>query len=48
MKLTTLPDIYNTLAGIGSGNGDAFEIIMDDELIVQARNCIDEMIRLGG
>ncbi|EWM52933.1 quinolinate synthase NadA [Ruminococcus flavefaciens] len=48
MKLTTLPDIYNTLAGIGSGNGDAFEIIMDDELIVQARKCIDEMIRLGG
>ena len=48
MKLTTLPDIYNTLAGIGSGNGDAFEIIMDNELIVQARKCIDEMIRLGG
>ncbi len=48
MKLTTHPDIYNTLAGIGSGNGDAFEIIMDDELIVQARKCIDEMIRLGG
>ena len=48
MKLTTLPDIYNTLVGIGGGDGDAFEIIMDDELITKARKCIDEMIRLGG
>ena len=48
MKLTTLPDVYNTLVGIGGGNGDAFEILMDDELIAQARKCIDEMIRLGG
>ena len=48
MKLTTLPDIYNTLVGIGGGDGDAFEILMDDELIAQARKCIDEMIRLGG
>lgn len=46
MKLTTLPDVYNSLLGID--NGDAFEIIMDDELIAQARKCIDEMIRLGG
>ena len=48
MKLTTLPDIYNTLVGIGGGDGDAFEILMDDELITKARKCIDEMIRLGG
>ncbi len=46
MKLTTLPDVYNTLAGMD--NGDAFEILMDDELIASARRCIDEMIRLGG
>lgn len=46
MKLTTLPDVYNTLKGIE--NGEAFEILMSDELIVNARKCIDEMIRLGG
>lgn len=48
MKLTTLPDIYNTLLAIGGKGGEAFEILMDDELIAQARKCIDEMIRLGG
>ena len=48
MKLTTLPDVYNALVGIGGGDGDAFEILMDDELIEKARKCIDEMIRLGG
>lgn len=46
MKLTTLPDVYNSLMGMNNGN--AFEIIMSDELIVSARKCIDEMIRLGG
>lgn len=46
MKLTTLPDVYNTLAGINGG--DAYEILMDDELIAGSRKCIDEMIRLGG
>ncbi|MBR2283167.1 MAG: quinolinate synthase NadA [Ruminococcus sp.] len=46
MKLTTLPDVYNSL--LGMDNGEAFEIIMDDELITSARRCIDEMIRLGG
>lgn len=46
MKLTTLPDVYNTLKGIPTG--EAFEIIMDDKLIADARKCIDEMIRLGG
>jgi len=29
-------------------SGEAFEILMDDELIASARRCIDEMIRLGG
>ena len=47
MKITTLPDVYSSLLGIG-GKGSAFEILMDDELIAQARKCIDEMIRLGG
>ncbi len=46
MKLTTLPDVYNTLRGISTG--EAFEILMDDKLIADARKCIDEMIRLGG
>ena len=46
MKLTTLPDVYNSL--LGMDNGEAFEILMDDQLITDARKCIDEMIRLGG
>ena len=46
MKLTTLPDVYNSLLGMDSG--EAFEIIMDEQLIADARRCIDEMIRLGG
>ena len=46
MKLTTLPDVYNSLMGMSDGS--AFEIIMSDELISSARRCIDEMIRLGG
>ncbi len=46
MKLTTLPDVYNTL--LGMDNGEAFEMLMSDELIASARKCIDEMIRLGG
>ena len=48
MKLTTLPDIYNTLLAINGEDREACEIIMDDELITKARKCIDEMIRLGG
>ena len=48
MKITTLPDVYRSLLGIAGKNGEAFEILMDDELIAQARKCIDEMIRLGG
>lgn len=46
MKLTTLPDVYNSLKGIATG--EAFEILMEDALIADARKCIDEMIRLGG
>lgn len=46
MKITTLPDVYSTLKGMD--NGEAFEILMDDELIANAGKCIDEMIRLGG
>ena len=48
MKLTTLPDVYNTLLAISGEDREACEIIMDDGLIAQARKCIDEMIRLGG
>lgn len=48
MKITTLPDVYNSLLGIAGKSDDAFEIIMSDELITSARKCIDEMIRLGG
>ena len=50
MKLTTLPDVYNCLEGIKNNTHDynSLEIIMEDELIAQARKCIDEMIRLGG
>lgn len=48
MKLTTLPDVYNTLLGISGGEGDVCEIVMDGELIEKSRKCIDEMIRLGG
>jgi quinolinate synthase len=48
MKLTTLPDVYNSLLSIAGRGGESFEIIMDDELIGSARKCIDEMIRLGG
>ncbi len=46
MKITTLPDVYDTLMGMNDGT--AFEMLMDDELISKARKCIDEMIRLGG
>lgn len=49
MKLTTLPDIYLALLAIsGDPNGEAFEILMDDELIANAKKCIDKMIELGG
>jgi quinolinate synthase len=43
MKITTLPDVYDCVAGNGGG-----EITLDAETISGARRCIDEMIRLGG
>lgn len=43
MKATTLVDIYNILKGDGGE-----EIILDDETIAKAKNCIDKMIELGG
>ncbi|MBR6045317.1 MAG: quinolinate synthase NadA [Ruminococcus sp.] len=48
MKLTTLPEVYNSMLSISKNDGEAFEILMDDELIAKARVCIDEMLRLGG
>lgn len=48
MKLTTLMDVYNSLRSIDKADGEAFEILMDDELIAKAKVCIDEMLRLGG
>ena len=51
MKITTLPDVYNALVRISDNNSPEYnscEIIMEQDLIAQARKCIDEMIRLGG
>lgn len=49
MKLTTLPDVYRSLLAIaGKPEGEAFEILMDEEQITAARKCIDKMIELGG
>ena len=42
MKVTTLTDVYHTLTGEGGE-----EITIDRDLAVEARKCIDEMIRLG-
>ncbi|MGN1116451.1 MAG: quinolinate synthase NadA, partial [Candidatus Ornithomonoglobus sp.] len=42
MKLTTLMDVYNCVKGEGGE-----EIILDEDTIVKARKCIDEMIRLS-
>lgn len=43
MKLSTLTDVYNAVAGNGGE-----EIVLDDETIRKARVCIDAMIALGG
>ncbi len=43
MKLSTLTDVYNAVAGDGGE-----KIVLDDETICQARKCIDAMIALGG
>ena len=43
MKATTLVDVYDCVRGAGGE-----EIVLDGQTLVQARRCIDEMIRLGG
>lgn len=43
MRLTTLGDVYDCVCGRGGK-----EIIMDAQLIADARRCIDEMLRYGG
>jgi len=43
MKLTTLPDVLLALEGQGG-----IEINMSDEMIRDARKCVDKMIELGG
>lgn len=43
MKLTTLADVYNCLNGEGGE-----EILLQPDVIRDARRCIDEMLRLGG
>lgn len=42
MKLTTLADVYNCVAGIGGE-----EIQLTDEVRVRAKNCLDRMLELG-
>ena len=42
MKLTTLADVYNCVAGIGGE-----EIELTDEVRVRAKNCLDRMLELG-
>lgn len=42
MKLTTLTDVYNCVAGIGGE-----EIQLTDEVRVRAKNCLDRMLELG-
>ncbi len=42
MKLTTITDVYNTVA---AGGGE--EIILDDDTIEKAVRCINKMIELG-
>ena len=42
MKLTTLPEIYNILRGVGGE-----EIALDEDVRLKAKHSIDEMLRLG-
>ena len=42
MKLTTIMDVYNTVAGNGGE-----EITLSDETIEKAVACINKMIELG-
>lgn len=42
MKLTTLGDVYNCVRGVGGE-----EIILEQDVMEQARRCIDTMLTLG-
>lgn len=42
MKLTTLADVYNCVAGIGGE-----EIVLTDDVRERAKNCLDRMLELG-
>lgn len=48
MRMTTLMDVYSICSDIGTAEADDREILMSDELIADARVCIDKMIELGG
>lgn len=43
MKKTTLMDVYHCVKGLGGE-----EIHLPEDVMVEARRCIDEMIRMGG
>ncbi len=43
MKLTTLMDVYHCVSGTGGE-----EIVLEDEVMDQARRCIEKMIEVGG
>ena len=43
MKLTTLMDVYNCVKGVGGE-----EIILDENVRIKAKKCIDTMLTLGG
>lgn len=43
MKLTTLMDVYNCVKGVGGE-----EIILDEDVRIKAKKCIDTMLTLGG
>ena len=43
MKLTTLIDVYNCVKGVGGE-----EIILDENVRIKAKKCIDTMLTLGG
>ncbi|MCC8168023.1 MAG: quinolinate synthase NadA [Clostridiales bacterium] len=43
MKLTTLMDVYNCVCGTGGE-----EIVLEDEVLVKAGHCIEQMLVLGG
>ncbi len=46
MRATTVCDVARVLREIGSGG--AKELLLPDELMIPARHCLDEMLRLGG